>query len=494
MMWYLFSQDGADNRDCSQAWANTVSGSINYAQKAKMYLASGAAIVIPTSAATATTKVTSTSKALASTTATLYVPGKVVQSCPAGCVPISYSTTITISPTPVTPTATSAPAAGCPVAGGSCANGAMACNGYYYGQCANGVWVMRKCADGLACFSSGGTVYCDWASNGIITNCGSGMSKVKRDTNEYGVAFVGGSSGASDTSATDASPVVASSIETSPASKSPVEASPVVASSESSTAAASSAETKVVQSRVVEDFTEPTSSAESSSSATVSELYTMETSMVGTDSSVSSTAATTEATSATSATSATGSGDQGSYVTETSYPTVTVSDVTSVSPVPYSLNSTISAISTNTTMTSNSSASGISDITSSGSTPPTNVSLSIQPLNTTHFLAVLQANTLNNTPILTDWSFSFQSEYQILGTDRGNLTKNSRDTYTITSIPIQEPDRNMAVVVRLWGVYDANTAEGLVGFHGVSLGGGSAVNGSASSLIKRFFKFGTGIQ
>jgi len=47
----------------------------------------------------------------------------------------------------------------------------------------------------------------------------------------------------------------------------------------------------------------------------------------------------------------------------------------------------------------------------------------------------------------------------------------------------------MAIVVRLWGVYDASTAEGLVGFDGVGIGGSH--NGSAS-LIKRFFKFGMG--
>jgi hypothetical protein len=237
-----------------------------------------------------------------------------------------------------------------------------------------------------------------------------------------------------------------------------------------------------MQSRVINDYTEHTSSASTPSETVAAEAYTMETSVTISDASIFSTA------DATSAAIPTSVGDEETYITETTYPTVTTTDITHVSPVPYSLNSTMS---TNTT-TTNSSTSGISDITSSGSTPPTNVSLAIQPLNTTHFLAVLQANTLNNTPILTDWSFSFQSEYQILGADRGNLTKNSGDLYTITSIPIQEPDRNMAIIVKLWGTYDANTAEGLVGFDGVTVGG-SAHNGSAS-LIKRFFKFGMGNQ
>ena len=475
---------GAEDRDCSQAWSNIVSGSINYAQQAKMYLASGAAVVIPTNSKTTTaaapTKATSTSKALASTTATLAAPGKVVQSCPAGCVPISYSTTITISPTPTSATPSSSPAAGCPVAGGSCATGAMACNGYYYGQCANGVWVMRKCADGLACFSSGGSVYCDWASNGVITNCGSSTSKVKRDTEEYGVAFVGGSSSSSESSSTDESLAIGSTVE----------ASAVESAVDSSGAASSSADTEIVQSRVVVDYTERSGPVESSvSDAPAAEVYTLETSVAISDASVSGTIATDGTTATTAMTEATTDSvetavvDEVEYATATTYPTVTTTDITHITPVPYFLNSTVSTNSTS----NNTSVSSISDITSSGSTPPTNVSLSIQALNTTHFLAVLQANTLNNTPILTDWSFSFQSEYQILGTDRGNLTKGSGDLYTITSIPIQEPDRNMAIIVKLWGVYDANTAGGLVGFDGLSVVG--SVNGSAS-LIKRVFRFG----
>jgi hypothetical protein len=167
-------------------------------------------------------------------------------------------------------------------------------------------------------------------------------------------------------------------------------------------------------------------------------------------------------------------------ITAASYTT----DAPQVSAVPYVLNSTSA---TNTTSNRTVSDTAISDVTSTGATPPTNVTLSIQPLNTTNFVAVLQATALNNTPILTDWSFSFDSGYQILGTDRGNLTKDGKDVYTITSIPIQEPDRNMAIIVKLWGVYDSNTAEGFVGYDGVA-GGGSTVNGSFA-LFKRAIKW-----
>jgi len=88
MLWYVCIKRVLNRRDCSQAWANMVSSSINYAQQAKMYLANGAAIVIPTSSSTSTP---STSKALAPTTGSLSVPGKAVQSCPAGCVQPSPS-------------------------------------------------------------------------------------------------------------------------------------------------------------------------------------------------------------------------------------------------------------------------------------------------------------------------------------------------------------------------------------------------------------------
>jgi hypothetical protein len=98
--------------------------------------------------------------------------------------------------------------------------------------------------------------------------------------------------------------------------------------------------------------------------------------------------------------------------------------------------------------------------------------------------------TLNNTPILTDWSFSFNSNYQITGADRGNLTKeDGTSVYTITSIPIQEPDRNMAIVVKLSGVYDSSTAEGMVGAEGVGYDSAAMVNGSYSLFKRNFDEF-----
>ena len=404
-------------RDCSQAWANMV-GSVNYAQQAKMYLASGAAVVI--SSSTSTSPATSTGHTLATSHTTPLVPTTAV-SCPAGCMPItSASSTITVVPTTVS-SSTGAAASGCPVAGESCASGAMACAGYYYGQCANGVWVVRQCASGLACASSGETVYCDWASNVVIQECGSSSAKVKRDTDEYGVEFVGGGS--------------------------------------SSVSAASSA----------------ASAMPSSSTGILNWLWS--------SSGSSTSAANFSGISYTPvATSSTGNYSLES-TTSVSMSAVQTSAVQS-SPIPYYYNS-----STSSTLSSTSDANApISDIESTGATPPTNVSLAIQPLNTTHFLAVLQASTLNNTPILTDWSFSFNSEYQILGTDRGNLTKPAgSDVYTITSIPIQEPASNMAVVVRLWGMYDSSTAEGMVGYSGVDTRG-SATNGSFA-LFKRVIRW-----
>lgn len=432
--------DTSDARDCSQAWANIVSSGVNYAQQAKMYIASGAEIVVATSSSS-TTPAKQTTKTLASTTGSLANPGKAVTSCPAGCVPISYSSTISIIPTSVS-TPSSTPAAGCPVAGGSCSSGAMACSGYYYGQCANGVWVMRKCADGLACFETGGSVYCDWASNGVITNCGSSSSKVKRDDNaEYGVAFVGGDSSMTTPEVSSAIEMSSSELTTATGLMNWLWSSSTSAVSDE----ASSVETEPTATREAVDYTEETETAESDSPLAYTKVYS---------------------------------------TTYTSTP-YTTTDVPQVSAVPYALNSSSSLNSTSTSNTT--SASVISDVTSTGATPPTNVTLSIQPLNTTNFVAVLQATTLNNTPILTDWSFSFNSNYQILGTDRGNLTKEGTDVYTITSIPIQEPDRNMAIIVKLWGVYDSNTAEGLVGYDGVT-GGSSGANGSFA-LFKRAIRW-----
>ncbi|KAJ6102330.1 hypothetical protein N7486_004757 [Penicillium sp. IBT 16267x] len=79
----------------------------------------------------------------------------------------------TSSPSPSTlstvaaPSATNAPTT-CPVSGGPCSfNGQLTCNGNNYGQCANGVWVIRSCASGTICVPDGQGVYC--AAEGSVT-------------------------------------------------------------------------------------------------------------------------------------------------------------------------------------------------------------------------------------------------------------------------------------------------------------------------------------
>ena len=476
MMWYVLNPSSSNQRDCSQAWGNIVSGNVNYAQAAKVYLASDAAVVISSSTSATsphtppTTSAKPTSLTLASTTGSLLNPGKVATSCPAGCVPISYSTTISIIPTPITSTKSTTAASGCPVAGGSCSSGAMACSGYYYGQCANGVWVMRKCADGLACFESNGVVYCDWASNGIITDCsGTSSSKVKRDGQDYGVAFADGSSGDNASVSVDGSSTEAMSTEVFSTVTSATTASDSSAVSTSGGSDNSATATEV------------------STTSTSSKVYTAtETATTYVDIYAEITEDASFASATTTPTSASTSGLDSVEITGVPY----VYNSSTISPILFQNITYTNVTSSNTASSSMTSDIPISDVTSHGPTPPTNVTLAIQPLNTTHFVAVLQAATLNNTPILTDWSFSFNSEYQIVGADRGNLTGGQDGSYTITSIPIQEPDRSMAIIVKLWGVYDSSTAEGLVGINGDN--GMTAVNGSFS-MIKRAIRMGFGL-
>jgi hypothetical protein len=352
---------------------------------------------------------------------------------------------------------------------------------------------MRKCADGLACFSTGGTVYCDWASNGVITECSETSSSKAKRQEDYGVEFVDGSGNAS--SASDESSTTVESSTDGVSSTEDTRSTAVAMSTSSDTSAATtssaldSSETSramtvgAVGDSSIASTEATTASADSSPSDTAVSTITMEDDIYTTVNAYTTVADDTASTSTTSAPSSSDGLDS-----------------LEISAVPYIYNtSAISPISlqnityTNVTSTDTASVSTsdtpVSDITSSGPTPPTNVTLAIQALNTTHFVAVLQASTLNNTPILTDWSFSFNSDYQILGADRGNLT-GSGGSYTITSIPIQEPDRNMAVIVKLWGVYDANTAEGMVTYDGVS--GMSAVNGTFS-LLKRAIRMGFGL-
>ena len=424
------------SRDCSQAWSNQVNNGVNYAQQAKIYLASGAAIITISSSPTVTIAETSVSTQARPITQITTTPLSLV-TCPAGCMPISSAaTTISIMPS-------SSSASGCPVSGGSCESGAMACDGYYYGQCANGAWVVRKCADGLACFSEFGAVYCDWASNGVITSCsGSSSSKMKRDTQDYDIAFVGGGSSSSPSG---------------------------------STSLGGSSGMATIASATIDSYVEiATVALTESDEATVDGPQSID------------------------------------MTTTTTVPDTTVSDDFQVTSMPYLFNYSVSWMKGFSPFDSSTSSStpvptasavlscstnnslshwAISKASCSNLISPSNVSVSIQPLNDTNFVAVLKASTLNNSPILTDWSFSFKSEYRVLETDRGYLTiSEDLSTYTITSIAIQEPLVNMAIVVRLWGVYDYSISD-IIGYSGIeNVNSGSSGIGSFS-LFKRVFSW-----
>jgi hypothetical protein len=77
---------------------------------------------------------------------------------------ISTSTSTSTS-TPTTLATVSTPTASTsPVAGGPCAtNGQLACNGSGYGQCVNGIWVIRQCGSGTVCVPNGQSLYCGTA-------------------------------------------------------------------------------------------------------------------------------------------------------------------------------------------------------------------------------------------------------------------------------------------------------------------------------------------
>ena len=131
----------------------------------------------------------------------------------------------------------------------------------------------------------------------------------------------------------------------------------------------------------------------------------------------------------------------------------------------------------------------MSNLSSLGPTRPTNISLSIHPLNHTNFVAVLQASSLNNTPILTNWSFSFNSEYRIEESEQGNLTlSEDLSYYMITSIPIQQASINMAFVVRLWGVYDYCTSDVVI-YSGIENINAGPSGNKSFALFRRTFSW-----
>lgn len=102
--------------------------------------------------------------------------------------------------------------------------------------------------------------------------------------------------------------------------------------------------------------------------------------------------------------------------------------------------------------------------TTSTTVPSTNsssqfsVALVVQQVNSTNWIGVLKAATLSTDPIGPDWSFSFAYEYPILGSERGNLTGAVSD-YQLTSIPLAEPDVQMAVYASIWGSYGNSTSK-----------------------------------
>ncbi|KAK7202422.1 hypothetical protein BZA70DRAFT_286147 [Myxozyma melibiosi] len=66
----------------------------------------------------------------------------------------------------------------CPVEGAACAvHGELACNGYSYGQCVWGTWVVRQCYTGLACMDDGDEIACDYPGPSGVQACSeSGIS------------------------------------------------------------------------------------------------------------------------------------------------------------------------------------------------------------------------------------------------------------------------------------------------------------------------------
>ncbi|KAK9466541.1 hypothetical protein V1512DRAFT_208426 [Lipomyces arxii] len=90
--------------------------------------------------------------------------------------------------TTVAPEASPTKVSLCPIDGQPCTvHGEMACNGYYYGQCVWGTWVVRQCYTGLSCKNDGTDVYCAYPGPDPVTSCSAGTSTfIKRSTSAVG--------------------------------------------------------------------------------------------------------------------------------------------------------------------------------------------------------------------------------------------------------------------------------------------------------------------
>ncbi|KAK9370759.1 hypothetical protein V1509DRAFT_272424 [Lipomyces kononenkoae] len=352
----------------------------------------------PTSTFTVGTAATSTTSE-AGPSSTSYAEGTTTNSAVAATSTTSTSITFITNPpwsatattSSSTESATGSSTGSCPVDGAPCAvHGELACNGYSWGQCVWGTWIVRQCYTGLMCKTDASYVYCDYPGADAVTSCAAAATPglTRRSSPATGVrlrrhAHMHGRRNHFH------SPIYDPELGKKYFPHVPVK-------------------------RQAEPYT-----------ATYSNL-TLTTPLSAT----------------------------GAIATGQSYPTSTATDpVTSTPPVLQQVQFSASRGYVGSLTGTSAIPTATGDAASANLAVDYFVGFSIQQLNATNFVGTLSASPQINTPIGKSWMFTFTSPYVIDQVSRGELTALGDGSYQVQSIEIEEASSYMAVKLTFWGTY-----------------------------------------
>ncbi|KAK9387510.1 hypothetical protein V1515DRAFT_579890 [Lipomyces mesembrius] len=322
----------------------------------------------------------------------------------------------TASTSSSTASATSSSEMSCPIDGAPCAvHGELACNGYYWGQCVWGTWVVRQCYTGLMCKTDASVVYCDYPGADTVTSCAvtAPSDLTKRS-----------------------SPLAAPRPRRHPhmhARRNPFHSpfyDPELGK-------------KYFPHVPVRRQVEPDSVAVIKDAVDVLPLPRYSNMTLATTSTAVAAAITDPVSSST-------------VIYSTAVPTPTVIQQVQFSAARGYTSSTGTATSATATATATVSAmvsaSGLDEAAGSDSVEYI-VRISIQQLNSTNFVGTLSAAPLTNSPIGRSWAFVFSSSDIIDKVSRGELRSLGDGSYQVSSIDTEEASSYMAIRLTFWGTY-----------------------------------------
>lgn len=337
----------------------------------------------------------------------------------------------------------------CPVQGAPCAvHGELACNGFSYGQCVWGTWVVRQCYTGLACKTDGTGVYCDYPGPSGVQEC-SATSTSSEDSSDEAAKLMRRDYWVDDEYFNDVP--VSNDIwqHTHRKSKRGLSPQRPVAKRESSPFFSAELGKKHFPHVPVKNLhSHEEHRAAAKRAARIGHMHQQRNAKLKRDDAPTPTSTTPEDASQVTATSV--------FTTIAGTPTMLrqiefCPDGSGTAVIAGS--STISASTSTATANTEDEVDGLT-ITSDDSNTYL-LRVSIQQLNSTNFAGTLYAAPLTNSPVGQHWKFSFTSDDRIDSVSRGELASDNEGSYTITSIAEQEGKSYMAITVTFWGTYSS---------------------------------------